>query len=125
MKGLVKNQPVFRGFDKAACQRVIEFRPVADIDGLAGLDAVKRGRRPDAKPGAPEHPHEMRDVLVQLLAPHRPRDRPRNRPPCGTKQRRDIIGLRGCHPALNPFMSVCTSVRIRAASLPLMRAMSS
>ena len=121
MKGLIKNQPVFRGLHQAAGQRVIEFHPVADIDGLAGLDTVKGRRRPDAKPGTPEDTHEMCDVPVQLFTPLWPPGRPAGRP----EERCHIIRTGRRHPALNPFISVWISVRIRAASLPLMRAMSS
>ena len=118
---LVEDKAVLGLFHKAAGQRVVEFAAVANINGLTGLDTVNRGGRPDPHAGTPQNPYEMGDVLVQLLATPWPRHLLAG----GAEQGRYIVGVWGGHPALYPFISVWTSIRIRAASLPLMRAMSS
>ena len=48
---------------------MVEFDTVADIDGPARLDAIQRRRRTQPQPGATQRTHEMRDILVELLAP--------------------------------------------------------
>ena len=69
VKGLVEDQPVLRLLHQAARQGVVEFDTVADIDSPARLDAIQRRRRTQPQPGATQRTHEMRDILVELLAP--------------------------------------------------------
>ena len=69
MKGLVEDQPVLRLLHQAARQGVVEFDTVANIDGPARLDAIQRRRRTQPQPDATQRTYEMRDILVELLAP--------------------------------------------------------
>ena len=118
MKGLIKQQPVLRAFHKTACQRVIEFGTIAKINLATDLDTVQNRCRPDIHTGAAQRTHKMGNVLGKLHAAPCPEARLR---------RRKVYDccLRRRHPARYPDISACTSVRIRAASVPVIRPMSS
>ena len=69
VKSLVEDQAVLRLLHQAARQGVVEFDTVADINSPASLDAIQRRRRTQRQPGATKRTHEMRNILVELLAP--------------------------------------------------------
>ena len=117
MKCLVEQLPVLGPLDDAAGQGVVDLIAFADINQADRLHTIDNGCRPSRHTGTPHRAHEQSDVVGKLPAA--------NRPPGARRRKADDIRPCARHPVLDPAISACTSVRMRAASLPVMRAMSS